>query len=355
MFSGSYPPSDVELLLKVVQLAPTPVSEKERLIQSGARHYSEMISAEKLPTAAYLRVFYEAVERQRRRFAHDLCVLAALLAHRGDPLTLISLARAGTPVGVLLTQILRLHHRRDVRHYSISIIRDRGIDEVALRYILERHPAQSLVFIDGWTGKGVIARELHSAVAEFNARHGTALDSGLCVVSDLCGHAKLAATSDDYLIPSCILGATVSGLVSRSILNRDVVGPADFHGCLFYEEWRGADLSKWFVDVIMAEIEPRPVFASVSPEQQQEQRRRNEAFVDALKHRYGIRNENYIKPGIGEATRVLLRRVPERLLLQDGHDVEVAHLRLLAAEKQVPVTIETALPYRAAALIKELD
>src|SRR5438045_1955951 len=103
MFSGSYDPDDVLFLLKPVQLAPTSLLEKERLIQSGRRHYSEMISPEPLPSPVYLRLFYQAMERQTARFAQHVLQLAALLARaRGGPVALVSLARAGTPVGVLL-------------------------------------------------------------------------------------------------------------------------------------------------------------------------------------------------------------------------------------------------------------
>ena len=45
-FSGSYDASDVIFLLKPVTLEPTNVTLKEALIQSGARHYSEMLSPE---------------------------------------------------------------------------------------------------------------------------------------------------------------------------------------------------------------------------------------------------------------------------------------------------------------------
>ena len=77
------------------------------------------------------------------------------------------------------------------------------------------------MFVDGWTGKGVIAAELRRAVTSFKRGHGAELDPGLYAVADLCGAAAFAATSDDYLIPSSVLGATISGLVSRSILNDD--------------------------------------------------------------------------------------------------------------------------------------
>jgi hypothetical protein len=50
----------------------------------------------------------------------------------------------------------------------------------------------------------------------------------------LAAQADVAATYDDYAIPSGILNATVSGLTSRSILNA-AIGPEDFHGCVFYQ------------------------------------------------------------------------------------------------------------------------
>src|SRR4051794_4540118 len=158
MFSGSYQPEDVVFLLKPVRLEPTPVAEKERLIQSGRRHYSEMLSREHRPSPAYLRLFHDALVREKARFAGHLISLARLIAGRHPgPVTLVSLARAGTPVGVLLGRILRRHLGRAAVHYSISIIRDRGIDEVALEHVLRLHPADSVAFVDGWTGKGVIA------------------------------------------------------------------------------------------------------------------------------------------------------------------------------------------------------
>jgi hypothetical protein len=359
-FSGSYDPADVTFLLKPVRLAPTDVAEKERLIQSGRRHYSEMISAERLPSAAYLAVFHRALARVKARFARDVLALAARLAERPGGVTLVSLARAGTPVGVLLARALRGVFGVPAAHYSVSIIRDRGIDEVALRFILDRHPAASVAFVDGWTGKGVIARELASAVTAFNARTGAGLDAGLYAVADLCGAAAVAATCDDYLIPSAVLGATVSGLVSRSILNADVVDPGDFHGCLYYDEFAPHDRSRWFVDEVSAEVNRQAQSFTPSPApddagRARRLRRASAAFLESVRERSGVRDPNHVKPGLGEATRVLLRRVPDRLIVRDPDSPDVEHLLVLAREKAVPTDTDPALPYAAAALIKELD
>src|SRR5581483_532638 len=194
------------------------------------------------PSAQYLAVFHQALARVKTRFARHLLTLAGEIArlqapHPGlspgergeawgphparaperrggnaDEIVLVSLARAGTPIGVMLGRILRRLMRRRVRHYSISIIRDRGIDEAALAYILDRHAPSALVFVDGWTGKGAIAAELQKSVAQFNEQHHVNLDEGLCAVADLSGTAALAATAEDYLIPSAVLGCTISGL-----------------------------------------------------------------------------------------------------------------------------------------------
>ena len=51
--------------------------------------------------------------------------------------------------------------------YTISIIRGRGIDQNAIRYILSRHEGKDLQFVDGWTGKGVIYRELRKEISRF--------------------------------------------------------------------------------------------------------------------------------------------------------------------------------------------
>lgn len=75
--------------------------------------------------------------------------------YQGASIALVSFVRAGLPLGVLLRRAL-VEMGRDARHYGISIIRDRGIDSVALEAIIKAHGAENIVFVDGWTGKGAI-------------------------------------------------------------------------------------------------------------------------------------------------------------------------------------------------------
>lgn len=360
-FSGSYAPGDVTFLLRPVRIDPTPTAEKERLVQSGARHYSELLAVERVPGAAYLALYQQALAANADRMAADVARLARTLDARWPrgEIVLVSLARAGTPLGVLLRRALARLRSAAPPHYSVSIIRDRGIDPVALDHVRARHDERRMVFVDGWTGKGAISRELRRSVADYNARRGARVPVRLAVLADLAGAAQLAATAEDYLVPSSVLNAVVSGLVSRTVLRDDLVRPGDFHACRYYAEWAEHDLSRAFVDHVSARVDAWLGEPSLVPARWDEAvrgalRRRSAAFVRETMARHGLRDENRVKPGIGESARALLRRVPDRLLLRCPRDGGVRPLLHLADEAGVPVEIHPTLPYRAAVIIQTL-
>jgi hypothetical protein len=344
-FSGSYAPDDVVFLMKPVALAPTDVAAKERLIQSGARHYSEMVPKENVPGEAYLALYRDALARNGARLARDILDLAGALAQRRPGVVIASLARAGTPIGVLLRRALR---RLGVTapHYSLSIIRDRGVDREALGHIAARHDPRDIVFVDGWTGKGAIAGELRASLSS----------PVLAVVADPAGQADLAATSEDYLIPSGILNAIVSGLISRSILNDALVGPGDFHACVHHRQLAPHDLSRAFVDAIDALASgERPRRLARTGAERTAAAAACEALMARLMRDHDVADRNRIKPGIAEATRAVLRRLPERLLVRDPDDADVRHLLLLARERDLDVgRLPADCRYRAVTIIQEL-
>lgn len=357
-FHGSYDPSDVTFLLKLIELAPTEPAERERLIQSGERHYSEMIGPEMSPKAEYLNLFWLAMEMNGSKLAAYVASLVRTLAQRsGDEIVIVSLARAGTPIGVLLRRGLE-HVGRKAVHYSVSIIRDRGIDWAALDYITGLHKDTSIVFVDGWTGKGVISRELARSIGEYNLSRGTQIDSSLVVVADLAGAAALAATDEDFLIPSALLNSTVSGLISRTIRPHDQ-DPREFHACVWYEAQAGKDLSRYYVDCLTAmlldELNFRTATCQWSDGKREVLQQQSKEFVRAFCQTHGMQSSYNIKPGIGESTRALLRRMPTCLVVRDADDLSVAHLISLAGERKVPVLVDDSMPYRACVVISKAD
>ena len=71
---------------------------------------------------------------------------------------------------------------------------------------------------------------------------------------------------------------------------------------------------------------------------------------------YRVEQVNHIKPSIAEATRAVLRRVPERILLKDADHPSTQLLRHFAEQQQVAIDVlgEQLGPYQAVTLIKTM-
>lgn len=352
MVVGSYDSADVTFLLKDLSDVPLEqaAEQREHQMQQGG-HYSESLPIEYRPTPEYRALFEELLATQARTVAaHVLALSDLILERRGPEAVLVSLARAGTPVGVLLRRAFSARHGLDVPHYSVSIIRDRGLDGRAIAYLLDRHAPEALQFVDGWTGKGTITGELRRATSALDAQ----VDPTLAVLADPGGATDLTPTRADLLIPSACLNSTVCGLISRTVLNARWIGPEDFHGAKVYRDFAADDVSGRFVDTIAAEFaaaadEAAALVAHARTLPPPDMRGRR--TVEAIAADHGITDLNLVKPGIGETTRVLLRRVPAALLVDPSAGADLRHLRLLAADRGVPV-VERAMDYAAVGLIK---
>ncbi|MDX3353772.1 phosphoribosyltransferase [Streptomyces sp. ME01-24h] len=350
---SSYAPDEVGWLLKDltgVELE-APTEEREEAIQSGGAHYAESLPVEYQPSAEYQELFRAALTQSADRIARAVgAVTELVLAERGPDAVLVSLARAGTPVGVLMRRWARHAHGLELPHYAVSIVRGRGLDTTALRWLAEHHDPARAVFVDGWTGKGAITRELADAVAPF-----AGFDPEIAVLADPGSCVRTFGTRDDFLIPSACLNSTVSGLVSRTVLRADLIGPGEFHGAKFYRELAGSDVSGLFLDEVAAR------FAAVADEVARDVKELQAgdrtptwegwAAVERISEEYGIGDVNLVKPGVGETTRVLLRRVPWRVLARRGAGQDLAHIRLLAEQRGVPVEEVDDLPYTCVGLI----
>lgn len=344
---GSYAPDEVAWLLtdlSGVELE-APTEEREETIQSGGAHYAESLPVEFQPDAAYLRVYDDALAATAGRLAQAVGTVTELvLRERGPDVVLASLARAGTPVGILLRRWAAARHGLELPHYAVSIVRGRGIDRVALDHLAAHHDPSRVVFVDGWTGKGAINRELAAAL------EGTAFDPDLAVLADPGRCARTFGTRDDWLIASACLNSTVSGLVSRTVLNDRLIGPGQFHGAKFYAELAGTDVSNAFLDAVTARF---PDVTDTSAPADREPDHAGWAAVERIVAEYGIGDVNLVKPGVGETTRVLLRRVPWKVLTRAGApEADLAHVRMLAAQRGVPVEqVPENLPYSCVGLI----
>ena len=357
---GTYSEDDVVFLLKDLSdlKLEDSTENRERRIQSGG-HYSESLPIEYQPPREYVDLFWKTLDEYKQKVALCIGIAAEQIYHlKGENTVLVSLARAGTPAGILIKRYLKWRYQVTLPHYSISIIRGRGMDENAIHYIRKHHPCSNIQFVDGWTGKGAISIELTKACKQFEQTYGVKLDDTLAVIADPGSCTTLFGTREDFLIPSACLNSTVSGLVSRTVLNEKYIAKDDFHGAKFYKEMIGEDVSNQFIDLVVKS------FPDVAEEAQHIAVQRMQEVIKApflgmedvkkIQAEFVIENTNYIKPGVGETTRVLLRRVPWKILMRDASSPFVQHILMLAEEKGVEVVEYPELNYLCCGIIKSI-
>lgn len=358
---GTYKEEDVLFLLKDLShiVLEDTTQNREKNVQSGS-HYSETLPIEYQPPEEYVELFWNTLADYKRKVALCTGIVAEQIYQlRGDKIVLVSLARAGTPVGILIKRYIEERYKVTWPHYSISIIRDKGIDENALRYILDQHPDKKIQFVDGWTGKGAISIELTKACKTFEQKHSVKLDDTIAVIADPGYCTTLFGTREDFLIPSACLNSTVSGLVSRTVLNDQYISTDDFHGAKYYQQLKDIDVSNEYIDVIAFEFSSIFHEAETTALDHLEQEIQTGflgmADVKRIQEEFQIENTNLIKPGVGETTRVLLRRIPEKILMRDPESPYVKHILMLATEKGVEVVPYPNMSYLCCGLIKSME
>lgn len=156
------------------------------------------------------------------------------------------------------------------------------------------------------------------------------------------------------MIPSACLNSTVSGLISRTV-HLPTMTDEEFHGAVYYKDNEAHDLSNDFLD----EIES--YFPSLSVTEEPLSNTMNKEFkgideVKAIASEFGIDDINKVKPGLGETIRVLLRRVPEVVLIREDAKAEfIAPIIQLAKEKGVSVKKYPLKKYNACGIIKDVS
>ena len=302
LVNTTYKKEDVIILLQDLEnkVPILDTKEREKLNQSGV-HYSEMLPLEYKPTEEYMKIYNETLNELSEYTSVALSILAEkIYKKQKENITIVSLARAGTPIGILLKRYFKYKYNIDTPHYSVSIIRGKGIDKKAINTILENHSPDSIVFLDGWVGKGAINRVLKESLVDYPE-----INPELAVLSDPACETQLYGTRKDFLIPSACLNATVSGLISRTVKLKD--------------------MTDMYLDL-------------------------------GINKEYNIEDKNKVKPGVGETTRVLLRRVPDRVIVNKNttEKEHLKHIYQLANDKNVPIEYRELKKYNVIGIIKDV-
>lgn len=342
----SYSPEQVEFLLEKFTGHLLSVKEKEAMLQSGNAYYGDILSKEDRPDPYYTKIFDNVLENTKDLVAKYFIALAEKIISKRDvskEIVLVSLARAGTPVGVVLKEVLTKKYGLQVKHYSVSAIHKYGVDAFALKYILERHAPETLTFLDGWVSQGRITRTLVDTLKD-----KPEIDSALYCISDPSGIQNAVATREDILLPSAILNATVSGLVSRTVNN-----PHGFHFVASYQNQLDLDRSLVFVDEIVKSCMNNTFdFSDHSVLSFEKQRPLALQQIADFCEEFNTVEAN-IKIGLGEVSRSLLRRVPKLVLVNEKFPEQTEHMFWMAKQRDIEiVSTNMTGPFNAFSILK---
>ncbi|WCK57706.1 tellurite-like stress resistance cysteine protease StiP (plasmid) [Aneurinibacillus sp. Ricciae_BoGa-3] len=297
----------------------------------------------------YKNVFYKSIQKTALSLAQYVANLSQLiLEQKGKDVVLVSLATAGTPIGVLIKRYFLHGFGLNVPHYTISCNREKGLDENALVYILKKHQTNRLQFLDGWTGTGTTQQIVKQSVRKFQLKYDVLLDGELSVISDPSHSTFRFATRDDFLVPSACFDATITGL--STVLNKTPLHEHDYVRATYHKEWEPIDMTNSFVNEITKYF--RYITPSITPKEEGHFIAKRE--LQKIQKHYGVKEGNQIKPGIGETIKTLLRNIPSRILIHPKESYYLDPVFFIAKLKGIPIEMYPHMYYACLAIDKEV-
>ena len=347
VIAGTYKKGDCVFLLSDLTSIVTPVSaeEKKRRLASGAKSW-EMIPYEHIPSESDNMLFLRLLQENKEaigRYVGTLC--ESILATKGENIVLVSLARGGTPVGVLCRRYFQRIHHLEFPHYCLSLIRNVGIDESALSYIIKTHPKSKIQFLDGWTGMGLISSELSKYISDFNRRTGNSIDPTLAALVDSSKICRISGTRNDVILPSCCLNATVCGMISSIYYDPDEVTKMQYHGAIQWADDRMTDYSRLFIEEIV------PFFKRATAAPQTVEGNYGLWCRDKIASEYSVSDKKRIRLGIGESTRAITRYRLSCLLIRNLNNPHLDFIKEIAHSKSINIQEYDHTDYECVAII----
>lgn len=334
---------EVILLLNDVTGKVEPVSQEERKRRvANGEFVRSIIIKEYEVSSEYTNIVNSFMDDYIDNMAKYVGILAEKLYEvKGRDLVLVDIVRAGIPIGILVRRYIQKFYNVDIPHYGISLVQ--GLDKNAMKYIMINHKIHGIQFLDGWTGKGTVAKEIKASVE----RDFPGVDSSLACLSDCINQAKYVGTREDVYIPHSPLNASVTGLVSITVHNDEHGTPEDYHSAVYLSDLEKYDQSQSFVDRVSAK------FKKQNSNELHTELSTDDKEIDEICLELN-RDKKALNPGINEAARAVLRRDLEKLMVVDKSDYELRGLIALAEHKNIPVVEMSSLKgYKAVSVARD--
>lgn len=192
---------------------------------TGWRRWSKP-SPEPRLDSAFEQLLLASIAREKAAVLGMVEALAEKVAASvSSPPLLVAILRAGVPVGALLARALERHFGSPVPLAALSLFDGLGWDAAALDAALEDHPGRPVVFVDGWTSGGGVARELRRSWERWISSGNLDFTGGggprLAVLCDPRGFADFSAVRSDHFVPSSLFTAPETLGFSRGFSTGD--------------------------------------------------------------------------------------------------------------------------------------
>lgn len=340
--------NDVKILLSDIseKMEPLPQEAREELIKIGKKAY-ELLPLEDEPSDQDILTYEKGIELSVKDTANAVkSVAEKIYKRKGSELILVSLARGGIPAGIMVKRYLEKRYRIKIPHYAITLIGTKGIDTNALSYIIKRHSVSEIQFIDGWSGKGAIINALKQALVGYDG-----ISPELALLSDPANLSELSGTHEDILIASACLNAPTAGLISRAVYSDPILHKDEFYGAVFFNNLISKDKTYDFIEKTVKkfdfsdELPYEPTTTSITGIEE----------VNNIAKDYNIGNIHFIKPGVGETIRALIRKIPDLILVKDAENKYINYVLEIARQKNIQVEKYPLMRYNVCGMFKDIN
>lgn len=347
MINSTFSKDDVTVLLndvsdKVEIIDINNEREKEKVKNM---HYCDFIPTEKSPSKEYLEIFNQMLKLTANKTAEYIANLAIKITSAYDNVVLVSLARAGIIPGILIKRYCKKFLNQEINHYAVGMSRGKGIDFNALNYILEENPSSTIIFVDGWVGKGTTKLELDKTCAKFNKMYKKEVKPILATISDLKKVSDFIATNEDVLLPISLFNALGCGLISRITQNSDIIDKNSYNGAIVFENLKEYDQTNNIIETIEKHFE--------KPRITENETTSIDKFNEiAIKNKFNLKNINGIKAGINETIRILLKKNVSFVILKSRDSETLKPIIYLCNLKNIRIEVDENLQCEALAILE---
>lgn len=336
---SSYKKTDVELLLTDLTDKVDPISiEQKRQMEKQGIDVKDIVTDEFPIDEKY----YDLCLKNTPMYAKQTAIAVGNLAEqifskRSENVVLVSLLRAGTLIGILVKRYLKNKYNINVYHYSISVPKD--VNQNEMKYILSKHKAKDILFIDSWTGKGTTTNKIRNFAEQIEG-----LSSDLAVLSDAINISSFCGVREDIAIPQAPFNACITGLVGIPTSSQKYLNKDDYTGSIYLDYLEKIDITNWYIDLIEENFD----YELCNSDNYEENPIPFEELDEiCMNHKIELKELN---PGINEAGRALLRRKIKKLLVKDLNDIQILQIKEIAELKGIEVEQYNFKYYRAATI-----